>query len=159
MYVLLYNLKVDLLMLCVQCLVYDLFDLLELLEIDGMLLLCYVFIYGGLCVFIYYMLKEEFIKLFYDYFDLYCSNLNLDVQMVLVLVMFGCVLGCEKGEVNLLLCMFNGVQKFFVVLWFGCDSFVCFLLLVLLCCMVDEYGMDKIIVQKLVCVVCMYFVC
>lgn len=79
--------------------------------------------------------------------------------MVLVLVMFGCLLGCEKGEVNLLLWMLNGIQKFFVVFWFGCDSFVCFLLFVLLCCMVDEYGIDKIIVQKLVCVVCMYFVC
>ena len=65
MYVLPYNSKADLLTLRAQCLVHDLPDPLEPLEIDGTLLPRYVFIHGGPRVFTYYTPKEESIKLFH----------------------------------------------------------------------------------------------
>lgn len=99
MYVLPYNSKADLLTLRAQCLVHDLPDPLEPLEIDGTLLPRYVFIHGGPRVFTYYTPKEESIKLFHNYLDLHRSNPDLDVQMVPVSVMFGRAPGREKGEV------------------------------------------------------------
>ena len=97
MYVLPYNSKADLLTLRAQCLVHDLPDPLEPLEIDGTLLPRYVFIHGGPRVFTYYTPKEESIKLFHNYLDLHRSNPDLDVQMVPVSVMFGRAPGREKG--------------------------------------------------------------
>lgn len=157
MYVLPYNSKADLMTLRAQCLVHELPDPLEPLEIDGVLLPRFVFIHGGPRVFTYYTPKEESIKLFHDYLDLHRSHPDLDVQMVPVSVMFGRSPGREKGEINPPLRMLNGIQKFFAISWLGRDSFVRFSPPVSLRRMATEHGTDKIIAQKLARVARMHF--
>ncbi|MBK5145113.1 glycerol-3-phosphate 1-O-acyltransferase PlsB [Budviciaceae bacterium BWR-B9] len=159
LYVLPYNSKADLLTLRAQCLAQELPDPLEPYEIDGQLLPRYVFIHEGPRVFSYYAPKEESIKLFHDYLDLHRNHPDLDIQMVPVSVMFGRSPGREGHESHEAprLQLFNGIQKFFVVMWLGRDSFVRFSQTVSLRYMADEHGTDKTIAQKLARVARMHF--
>ncbi|MDR0805265.1 MAG: glycerol-3-phosphate 1-O-acyltransferase PlsB [Enterobacteriaceae bacterium] len=161
LYVLPYNSKADLLTLRMQCLAQELPDPLEPFEFDGQILPRYVFIHDGPRLFSYYAPKEESVKLFHDYLDLHRNHPDLDIQMVPVSVMFGRSPGREghgnhsHGQPRLRL--FNGIQKFFVILWLGRDSFVRFSPTVSLRRMADEHGTDKIIAQKLARVARMHF--
>lgn len=159
LYVLPYNSKADLLTLRGQCLAQELPDPLDSFEIDGQLLPRYVFIHDGPRVFSYYAPKEESVKLFHEYLDLHRSHPTLDIQMVPVSVMFGRSPGREGHESHepAKLRLFNGIQKFFVVLWLGRDSFVRFSQTVSLRYMADEHGTDKTIAQKLARVARMHF--
>lgn len=159
LYVLPYNSKADLLTLRAQCLAQELPDPLEPFEIDGQLLPRYVFIHDGPRVFSYYAPKEESVKLFHDYLDLHRNHPTLDIQMVPVSVMFGRSPGREGHESHdgPRLRLFNGIQKFFVILWLGRDSFVRFSRIVSLRHMADEHGTDKTIAQKLARVARMHF--
>lgn len=159
LYVLPYNSKADLLTLRRQCIAQELPDPLEPLDIDGQLLSRYVFIHDGPRVFSYYAPKEESIKLFHEYLDLHRNHPTLDIQMVPVSVMFGRSPGREGHGSNepAKLRLFNGIQKFFVVLWLGRDSFVRFSQKVSLRYMADEHGTDKTIAQKLARVARMHF--
>ncbi|WP_347254044.1 glycerol-3-phosphate 1-O-acyltransferase PlsB [Leminorella grimontii] len=159
LYVLPYNSKADLLTLRGQCLAQELPDPLEPFEMDGQLLPRYVFIHDGPRVFSYYAPKEESVKLFHDYLDLHRSHPQLDIQMVPVSVMFGRSPGREGHDSHDAprLRLFNGIQKFFVILWLGRDSFVRFSRIVSLRHMADEHGTDKTIAQKLARVARMHF--
>lgn len=159
LYVLPYNSKADLLTLRGQCVMQELPDPLEPFEIDGQLLPRHVFIHDGPRVFSYYSPKEESIKLFHEYLDLHRNHPTLDIQMVPVSVMFGRSPGREGHESHepAKLRLFNGIQKFFVVLWLGRDSFVRFSQTVSLRYMANEHGTDKTIAQKLARVARMHF--
>ncbi|AIN46912.1 glycerol-3-phosphate 1-O-acyltransferase PlsB [Candidatus Palibaumannia cicadellinicola] len=145
-YVLPYNSKVDLLTLRMQCFKKMLPDPLEPLYIAGVKLPRYVFIHHS----------PRVCSLFYEYLKLYRKNPWLNVQIVLVLVMFGRSPGRE-GHKNL---RFNGFKKFMTVLWLGRDSFIHFsrpLSIPIRYTATATNGMDKILVQKLARAARIYF--
>ncbi|MGK2946307.1 MAG: glycerol-3-phosphate 1-O-acyltransferase PlsB [Candidatus Malihini olakiniferum] len=156
LYVLPYNSKVDLLTLYVKCQVLELPDPLEPTEIDGVSLPSHAFINDSPRAFRYYTPKQESFKIFYDYLDLHRNNPHLDVQMVMVSVMFGRSPGRE-GQRGTTLRLLNKIEKFFAVIWLGRDSFVRFSSSVSLRHMANEYGTDKTIAYKLARVVRMHF--
>lgn len=104
------------------------------------------------------------------YFDLlvkvlqvYCVCDDLDVYLVLVLIFVGCVLDKQSGWfVVLFLENWVLVGCFCCLLGFllnGCNIIVCFVLLILLCSIVDEGLELECMVCKLQCVLCIYFCC
>lgn len=157
LYVLPYSSKTDLLTLRAQCLAQELPDPLEDNDIDGSILPRYVFIDDGPRVFRYYAPKQESAQIFLQYLDLHRSNLNLDIQMLPVSVMFGRSPGREGQIGTPQLRLLNGVQKLFAILWLGRDSFVRFSHIVSLRHMAHQHGTDKIIAQKLARVARIHF--
>jgi len=146
LYVLPYYSKADLLTLRTQCLTQDLPDPLDLLEIDGKQLPRYIFIARNFkkvsdCYF-----KQESVKLFHDYLELHHNNLKLDIQILLVSVMFG---RSPEHKQYSTFHLFNNIQKFLVLLWLGRDSFVCFSNKASLRYIANKYSKDKIIAHKL----------
>lgn len=156
MYVLPYHSPADLLTVRQQCLLHNLPDPLEPLEMEGQKFPRYVFIDKGPRAFHYYTPKVESIKIFHDYLDFLSIYIDKDVQLIPVSVMFGRAPGRE-GQHMPNLRVLNGVQKFFAIIWLGRDSFVRFSSSLSLRYMADHHGTDKTIAQKLARVARIHF--
>lgn len=101
-------------------------------------------------------IEYVFVELFYIYWEYD----EIDIQVVLVFVFWGCVLDKGKlGFVDLIMyvVVLSWFRKFFIVLFLGCDNFISYSKVVFFCVMVNQYGSDEFVVYKLVCVVSMYF--
>ncbi|WP_367680300.1 glycerol-3-phosphate 1-O-acyltransferase PlsB [Candidatus Fukatsuia anoeciicola] len=146
LYVLPYYSKTELLTLRTQCLAQNLPDPLDLLEINGKLLPRYIFIARNSSKASNHCFKQESVKLFHDYLKLHHNNLKLDIQILLVSVIFG---RSSDHKQYSALRLFNNIQKFLVLLWLGRDSFVCFSKKVSLRYIANNYNTDKIITYKL----------
>ncbi|MXP67791.1 glycerol-3-phosphate 1-O-acyltransferase PlsB [Pantoea sp. Aalb] len=156
LYIIVHNSKVDLFTIQTQCLKNNLPDPLVPLEIAGSLLPHYLFIYEN--PYIYSLPSILSIKLFNNYINLQLKNLQIDVQILPVFVMFGRSPG-RKIQSNLLLRIhiFKKIQKIFIILWYGRDSFVRFLPTVSLRKIAIQYGSNTLVIQKLIRVASIHF--
>lgn len=157
LYVLPYHSIADLLAICNQCSRHGLPDPLASIQIDNYQLPSYVFINNGPRIFQYQTPKQESVTVFHHYLDLHLKDPQLDIQMLPVSVLFGRSPGREGKNGMPYLRLLNGIQKFFVVLWLGRDSFVRFSNTVSLRNMADKYGTDTVIAHKLARVARIHF--
>ena len=117
----------------------------------------YVYLDEGRRIFKSKGAKDETTTIFNKYLELHRTSESLDVQLIPVSVLWGRSPGHEdkSGLPNLRL--LNGMQKTFAAIWFGRDTFVRFSQAVSLRYMVNEYGSDEKIAQKLARVAKMHF--
>ncbi|WP_457913752.1 glycerol-3-phosphate 1-O-acyltransferase PlsB [Candidatus Gillettellia adelgis] len=156
LYVLPYNSKIDLLTLSTQCLAKNLPNPFDPFKIGSSVLPSYVFIHDNSRLYRYYTLETESVKLFRDYLNLHYSHPYLNVQVLLVSVMFGRS-PRREGQCNPHVRFLDSIQKLFSVLWLGRDSCVCFSNIVSLRLVASQYGADKFIAQKLARVARIHF--
>ncbi|AEW44209.1 glycerol-3-phosphate O-acyltransferase [Serratia symbiotica str. 'Cinara cedri'] len=156
LYVLPYNSTVDLITLRTQCLIHNLPDPLSQLTVDGNTLPSYLFIDNNPDQYHHYTLKGESIKLFRKYLELHCKNPNLNINILLVAVMFGRT-PKQSSEGRTQLYLFNRLNKLLTVLWLGRDSFIYFSNKISLSYIASIYGTDKYIAQKLARVARIHF--
>ncbi len=156
LYILPYNSKTDLLTLRIQCLAHDLPDPINPLEIDGTILPSHIFIHDAPSRMHHETPKEESIKLFHEYLKLHFSNLDINIQILPISVMFGRSPGRDSSRVPHLY-LPKGIQKLLAVLWLGRHSFVHFSNIISLRHVAFEYATDKSIGKKLARLACMHF--
>ncbi|CAJ0993452.1 glycerol-3-phosphate 1-O-acyltransferase PlsB [Pantoea sp. Nvir] len=158
-YVLPYNSKVDLLTLRQQCLHHNLPDCMSPLEVNGKLLPSHIFVHDGPCVFPYFVPHTGSVRIFHEYLDLNYNNSALDIQILLVSVMFGRSPGREghQGDKKPQQRALNMMEKFFAVIWHGRDSFVRFSPTISLRRMTTQHLPDKAMAQKLARVAHIHF--
>lgn len=148
-YVLPYTSQTDLLIFQKNCLNLGLPDPLQLNEINGSKLPRYVFLDEGRRFFKSKTAKKETEQIFSQYLELHRDNPELNVQLIPVSVLWGRSPGYEDKSGLPKLRLLNGIEKFATILWFGRDNFVRFSQSVSLRYMIDTYGQDPKLAQKL----------
>ncbi|WKT00102.1 glycerol-3-phosphate 1-O-acyltransferase PlsB [Gallibacterium salpingitidis] len=148
-YVLPYTSQTDLLIFQKNCLNLGLPDPLQLNEINGSKLPRYVFLDEGRRFFKSKTAKKETEQIFSQYLELHHNNPELNVQLIPVSVLWGRSPGYEDKSSLPKLRLLNGIEKFATILWFGRDNFVRFSQSVSLRYMIDTYGQDPKLAQKL----------
>lgn len=156
-YVLPYTSQTDLLIFQKNCLALGLPDPLQMNEINGEDLPRYVFLDEGRRFFKSKRAKQETENIFYKYLELHRTLPELDIQLIPVSVLWGRSPGYEDKSGLPKLRLLNSIQKFATILWFGRDNFVRFSQAVSLRYMVNKYGSDKKIAQKLARVARIHF--
>ncbi|ABR75115.1 glycerol-3-phosphate 1-O-acyltransferase [Actinobacillus succinogenes] len=155
-YVLPYTSQTDLVVLRKNCLSLGLPDPFLDNRIEGKVLPRYVFLDEGHQFFKSKGAKKETEKVFKNYLELHRTSADLDVQVVPVSVLWGRSPGREdKGLPKLRL--LNGLQKTIAAIWFGRDTFVRFSQAMSMRYMVNEYGEDEKLAQKLPRIAKMHF--
>ncbi|MFP3014447.1 MAG: glycerol-3-phosphate 1-O-acyltransferase PlsB [Arsenophonus sp.] len=151
LYVLPFCSKIDLLTLRQQCCSVGLPDPLNPIEINEIKLPAYIFIDDDISVFSYYSLdpREYSVKIFTDYLNIHCHNSEINVQILLVSVMFGRDPGLEGNSIMTTLSSIKNIKKLFSIIWFGRDSFIRFSQSISLQKIASKYGTNKIIIKKL----------
>lgn len=158
-YVLLHNSTTDLITLRTECLQQGLPDPLVPLSINGITLPRYVFIYDKPRVLSWFKEKPRSITLFNDYLNLCRLNPQLDIQIILVLIMFGRSPG-KEGQSSYLIppqYFLKSLGKFLAILWLGRDSFIHFSNPLSMRHIITKYGTNKIIIQKLMHIARIHF--
>ncbi|MFC0309111.1 glycerol-3-phosphate 1-O-acyltransferase PlsB [Gallibacterium trehalosifermentans] len=148
-YVLPYTSQTDLLILQKNCLTLGLPDPLQQNEINGILLPRYVFLDEGRRFFKSKTAKKETEQIFSQYLELHRDLSELNVQLIPVSVLWGRSPGYEDKSGLPKLRLLNGIEKFATILWFGRDNFVRFSQSVSLRYMINTYGNDPKLAQKL----------
>lgn len=157
-YVLPFRSQSDLLTLRSSCLQLGLPDPLSQLEIGGKTLPRYIFVSSGKPVFDNRdPVPSEYIDLFTDLLDLHNRDSELDIQLVPVSIVWNRNPGRESRPATPALQSMNFIQKFYTILTLGRDSMVRFSHVVSLRYMVNKYGTDSIIAQKLARVARIHF--
>lgn len=151
LYVLPYCSKTDLLTLRQQCCSIGLPDPLDPIKINEIKLPAFIFIDDGPRIFRYYSPDphKDSVKAFMAYLDLHYHDLELNVQIIPVSVMFGRAPGRENNSQKKPLRLLNGIQKLFAVIWLGRDTFVRFSSTVSLRQIANKNSTDKAIAKKL----------
>lgn len=155
-YILPYTSQTDLLILQKNCLALNLPDPLQMNEISGQKLPRYIFLDEGRRFFKSKGAKSETENIFYRYLELHKDQADLDVQVVPVSVLWGRAPGKEKGHLPVLK-LLGYFERILTMLWFGRDNFVRFSQAVSLRYMVETYGIETNIAQKLARVAKMHF--
>lgn len=157
-YVLPFRSHTDLLTLRNSCLQLGLPDPLSQLEIGGKTLPRYVFVSTGKPIFDKSdPVPSEYIDLFYDLLDLHKRDSELDIQLVPVSIVWNRNPGKESRPAPPALQTMNFLQKFYTIVTLGRDSMVRFSHAVSLRYMVNKYGTDRSIAQKLARVTRIHF--
>lgn len=155
-YVLPYTSQTDLLILQKNCLALNLPDPLMPNEIAGQQLPRFIFLDEGRRFFKSKGAKSETESIFYRYLELHKHQAELDVQVVPVSVLWGRAPGKEKGSLPVLK-LLGSFERMATMVWFGRDNFVRFSQAVSLRYMVETYGVETDIAQKLARVAKMHF--
>ncbi len=148
-YVLPYTSQSDFVIFRKNCLEVGLPDPQELNDIEGNKLPRYVFLDKGRQVFKSKEAKKETVEIFQNYLELHRTFPELDVQVVPVSVLWGRAPGREDKDGLPKLRLLNAMQKTFAAIWYGRDTFVRFSKSVSLRYMLDTFGADQRIAQKL----------
>lgn len=156
-YVLPYTSQTDLLIFQKNCLSLGLPDPLEMNEINGKQLPRYVFLDEGRRFFKSKTVKKETEQIFSQYLEQHRNLPDLDVQLIPVSVLWGRSPGYEDKSGLPKLRLLNGIEKFATILWFGRDNFVRFSQAVSLRYMVNNFGSDQKMAQKLARVARIHF--
>ncbi|KGQ33019.1 glycerol-3-phosphate acyltransferase [Gallibacterium genomosp. 2] len=156
-YVLPYTSQTDLLIFQKNCLSLGLPDPLEMNEINGKQLPRYVFLDEGRRFFKSKTVKKETEQIFSQYLEQHRNLADLDVQLIPVSVLWGRSPGYEDKSGLPKLRLLNGIEKFATILWFGRDNFVRFSQAVSLRYMVNNFGSDQKMAQKLARVARIHF--
>lgn len=156
-YVLPYTSQTDLLIFQKNCLSLGLPDPLEMNEINGKKLPRYVFLDEGRRFFKSKTVKKETEQIFSQYLEQHRNLPDLDVQLIPVSVLWGRSPGYEDKSGLPKLRLLNGIEKFATILWFGRDNFVRFSQAVSLRYMVNNFGSDQKMAQKLARVARIHF--
>ncbi|MDG2949261.1 glycerol-3-phosphate 1-O-acyltransferase PlsB [Exercitatus varius] len=155
-YVLPYTSQTDLVVLRKNCLSLGLPDPFQDNRIEGKVLPRYVFLDEGHQFFKSKGAKKETEKIFKNYLELHRTLPDLDVQVVPVSVLWGRSPGREDKDLPKLR-LLNGLQKTIAAIWFGRDTFVRFSQAMSMRYMVNEYGEDEKLAQKLPRIAKMHF--
>lgn len=155
-YILPYTSQTDLLILQKNCLALNLPDPLQQNEIGGEQLPRTIFLDEGRRFFKSKGAKSETEAIFCRYLALHQHHEELDVQVVPVSVLWGRAPGKEKGSLPVLK-LLGYFERIATMLWFGRDNFVRFSQAVSLRYMVETYGAETNIAQKLARVAKMHF--
>lgn len=156
-YVLPYTSQTDLLIFQKNCLSLGLPDPLAMNEINGKKLPRYVFLDEGRRFFKSKTVKKETEQIFSQYLEQHRNLPDLDVQLIPVSVLWGRSPGYEDKSGLPKLRLLNGIEKFATILWFGRDNFVRFSQAVSLRYMVNNFGSDQKMAQKLARVARIHF--
>lgn len=156
-YVLPYTSQTDLLIFRKNCLSVGLPDPLQPNEINCIKLPRFVFLDEGRRIFRSKGAKKETEQVFYNYLELHRTLTQLDVQLIPASVLWGRAPGHEQQTGLPDLRLVSGIRKLLLVAWFRSDTFVRFSQAVSLRYMVNEYGADKKIAQKLARVARIHF--
>lgn len=156
-YVLPYTSQTDLLIFQKNCLSLGLPDPLAMNEINGKQLPRYVFLDEGRRFFKSKTVKKETEQIFSQYLEQHRNLADLDVQLIPVSVLWGRSPGYEDKSGLPKLRLLNGIEKFATILWFGRDNFVRFSQAVSLRYMVNNFGSDQKMAQKLARVARIHF--
>lgn len=156
-YVLPYTSQTDLLIFQKNCLSLGLPDPLAMNEINGKQLPRYVFLDEGRRFFKSKTVKKETEQIFSQYLEQHRNLPDLDVQLIPVSVLWGRSPGYEDKSGLPKLRLLNGIEKFATILWFGRDNFVRFSQAVSLRYMVNNFGSDQKMAQKLARVARIHF--
>ncbi|KGQ33465.1 glycerol-3-phosphate acyltransferase [Gallibacterium anatis] len=156
-YVLPYTSQTDLLIFQKNCLSLGLPDPLAMNEINGKKLPRYVFLDEGRRFFKSKTVKKETEQIFSQYLEQHHNLPDLDVQLIPVSVLWGRSPGYEDKSGLPKLRLLNGIEKFATILWFGRDNFVRFSQAVSLRYMVNNFGSDQKMAQKLARVARIHF--
>ncbi|WKS97845.1 glycerol-3-phosphate 1-O-acyltransferase PlsB [Gallibacterium anatis] len=156
-YVLPYTSQTDLLIFQKNCLSLGLPDPLEMNEINGKQLPRYVFLDEGRRFFKSKTVKKETEQIFSQYLEQHRNLADLDVQLIPVSVLWGRSPGYEDKSGLPKLRLLNGIEKFATILWLGRDNFVRFSQAVSLRYMVNNFGSDQKMAQKLARVARIHF--
>ncbi|MDG6894985.1 glycerol-3-phosphate 1-O-acyltransferase PlsB [Volucribacter amazonae] len=156
-YVLPYTSQTDLLIFRKNCLSVGLPDPLENNEINGVSLPRFVFLDEGRRIFRSKGAKKETEQVFYRYLELHRHATELDVQLIPASVLWGRAPGHEQQTGLPDLRLVSGIRKLISIAWFRSDTFVRFSQAVSLRYMVNKYGADKKIAQKLARVARIHF--
>ena len=153
-YVLPYTSQSDLLILQRNCRSLSLPDPLEQNVINGISLPRFVFLNEDRRIFKSKEAKSETVATIHRYLDLHKKDINLDVQLIPVSVLWGRAPGKEKAPSLRALGAFS---RIFSILWYGRDNFVRFSQAVSLNEMVANQNADEQLARKLARIARMHF--
>lgn len=158
-YILPYNSKIDLLTLRMQCLQQDLPDPIKPLQINNFSMPRCIFTYENTRLLSRYPKKSTSVSLVNRYLDLYRLNSDLDIQIILIFIIFGRSPGREIKNHSLVfqLKLVKIIKKIFTVIWFGRDSFIHFSRPLSMRDLITKHGTHKSISQNLIRLARIYF--
>ncbi|BGI50960.1 MAG: glycerol-3-phosphate 1-O-acyltransferase PlsB [Arsenophonus endosymbiont of Ceratovacuna japonica] len=150
LYVLPYNSKIDLFILRKQCYSIGLPDPLDFIKINNIKLPSFIFIYKNKDIFNYSAdLHKDSLKIFTTYLDLHYNNSKLNIQILPIFIIFNQISNKKKYSLTSKLYLFDSIIKFFNIICLGRNNFIHFSSVVSLRKIVDNYGFNKDIINKL----------
>ncbi|CUR53577.1 Glycerol-3-phosphate acyltransferase [Serratia symbiotica] len=156
LYILPVHSNINLLTLRSQCLKKKLPDPLHPLKINNKILPSYLFIYNNLNFSHCHVLKKDSINFFYNYLNLHKNNINLNIQILLVSVMFSRSPKYTHKN-TIFFYLFKKIKKLFFILYLGRNTFIYFSKIISMRYITTHYSNDQMIVQKLARIARIYF--